>query len=154
MFPEEWKKSVFVTFPKNQRFYRQRCSIYTQKQSSGTYNIVGVTVGGRNINNLRYADDTMLLAENETDLQNLLNVIREKSTEYGLNMNVKKTKVMVISKKDTVPRAHILLNGQCLDQVNQFTYLGQLITDNGYCDTEIRRRIGIARACFNKMKMF
>ena len=59
----------------------------------------GVTVGGRNINNLCYADDTVLLAENEADLQNLLNVIREKSTEYGLNMNVKKTKVMVISKK-------------------------------------------------------
>ena len=43
---------------------------------------------------------------------------------------------MVISKKDIVPRAHILLNGECLEQVNQFTYLGQLITDDGYCDRD------------------
>ena len=127
-------------------------NLYTETIFRYISNMKGVTVGGRNINNLRYADDTVLLAENEADLQNLLNVVREKSTEYGLNMNVKKTKVMVISKKDTIPRAHILLNGQCLDQVNQFTYLGQLITNDGYCDTEIRRRIGIARACFNKMK--
>ena len=111
----------------------------------------GVTAEWWNINNLRYADDTVLLAENEADLQNLLNVIKEKSIEYGLN-ECKENQSYGDQQKDTVPTAHILLNGECLEQVNQFTYFGQLITDDGYCDAKIRSRIGIARVCFNKMK--
>ena len=91
----------------------------------------------------------MLFAENEADLQKLLTMVKEKSMEYGLNMNVKKTKVMVISKKDIVPTAHITLNDECLGQVNQFTYFGQLITNDGYCAAEIRSGY---KACFNNMK--
>ena len=127
-------------------------NLYTETIFRYINNMKDITVGGRNINTLSYAGDTALLAENEVKLQNLLNVIKEKCLGYGLSMNVKKTKVMVISKEDTVPRAHILLNGECLEQVNQFTYLGQVIRDDGYCDTDIRRRIGVAQACFTKMK--
>ena len=74
-------------------------NLYTETIFRHITNMKGVTVGGRNISNLCYADDTVLLAGNEADLQKLLTIVREKSMEYGLNMNVKKTKVMVISKK-------------------------------------------------------
>ena len=64
----------------------------------------------------------------------------------------RKPKIWWSAKKDTVQTAQILLNDECLVQVNQFIYLGQLITDDGYCDAEIRRRIGIARECFKNMR--
>ena len=127
-------------------------NLYTETIFRHISNVKGVTVGGRNINNLRYADDTVLLAENEKDLQELRTIIQNKSAEFGLNMNVKKTKVMVISSKDMVLTAQISLDGVILEQVKQFTYLGHLITDDGYCDAEIRRRIGIAKTCFNNMR--
>ena len=61
----------------------------------------GLKIGGKIINNLRYADDTALIAENQKDLQNLLNVVNSESRKKGLDLNSKKTEVMVISKKAT-----------------------------------------------------
>ncbi|GFO50395.1 retrovirus-related pol polyprotein from type-1 retrotransposable element r2 [Plakobranchus ocellatus] len=59
----------------------------------------GIKVGGQNINNLRYADDTVLIAENKEDLQKLLNIVEEESRKKGLELNSKKTEVMLISHK-------------------------------------------------------
>ena len=64
----------------------------------------GVSIGGVNINNLRYAGDTVLSAENEADLQHVLDIVKVKSEEFGLSMNVKKTKSMNFSRTENKPR--------------------------------------------------
>ena len=69
-----------------------------------------------------------------------------------MKMNVKKTKIMIISKKAVVPRVNIELDGQVVGQVSCFTYLGQTITEDGKCDGEIKRRIGHARSAFNSIR--
>ena len=69
----------------------------------------GVTVGGHNINNLRYADDTSLLALKEQKLQNLLTTVNDKGKLYGMEINVKKTKPMVASKRKETPKVSINL---------------------------------------------
>ena len=71
----------------------------------------GAMVGGVNINSLRYADDTALVAESAADLQALINSVNEKGKPYGMEMNVEKTKSMVVSKINPVPRANITLEG-------------------------------------------
>ena len=64
----------------------------------------GVSIGGVNINDLRYGDDTVLCAENEADLQHVLDIVKVKSEEFGLSMNVKKTKSMIFSRTENKPR--------------------------------------------------
>ena len=76
-------------------------------------------VGGENLNNLRYADDTALLAESESALQDVVDVVRQNSEEKGLSMNVKKTKMMVVCR-DEKPNVRILVNEQFLKQVKMF----------------------------------
>ena len=112
----------------------------------------GVSVGGRRLSNLRYADDTALMAESETELQRILNIVKEIGKEFGINMNVNKTKTMVVRRKDVIPQAKIYIDGHLIGQVPRFTYLGQLITEEGKCEEEIKRRIGQARTAFNNMK--
>lgn len=112
----------------------------------------GVSVGGRRISNLRYADDTAITAENENELQILAYRVNEEGKHFGMKMNIKKTKTMVISKKKELPNVKIQLDGQAVEQVHKFVYLGELITENGKCEEEIRRRIEIARKSFSKMR--
>ena len=112
----------------------------------------GVSIGGVNINNLRYADDTVLCAENEADLQQVLDVVKVKSEEFGLCMNVKKTKTMIFSKAEKKPRICLKLEGQIIEQVNNYIYLGQNITDDVRCEAEIKKRIAIGRNAFLAMK--
>ena len=109
----------------------------------------GLKINGEVINNLRYADDTVLLAETEEDLQELVTIIEVHSKKFGLSMNVKKTKAMVISKNES-PKVSIQVNDKIIEQVDQFTYLGQLITTDGRSEEEIRRRIAIAKNTFAK----
>ena len=104
------------------------------------------------INNLRYADDTALLAESEEQLQKVLDEVRNRSEQLGLKMNVKKTKVMVVRRTKEERRANIYIEGKVLEQVKTFKYLGQQITDDGKCEIDIRSRIEIARGNFLKMK--
>ncbi|GFN75306.1 retrovirus-related pol polyprotein from type-1 retrotransposable element r2 [Plakobranchus ocellatus] len=70
----------------------------------------GIKVGGQNINNLRYADDTVLIAENKEDLQKLLNIVEEESRKKGLELNSKKTEGMVSSRKQESPKCDIFVN--------------------------------------------
>ena len=110
-------------------------------------------IAGEYINNLRYADDTVLIAESEEELQKLVNEVKERSLKYGLKMNTKKTKTMVIRRNVDEPcRVDILVDGVTLEQVDKYTYLGQVITEDGRCELEIRRRIQIAKTNFLKMK--
>ena len=78
----------------------------------------GVNVAGVNINNLRYADDTVLLAENNTDLQELVTVIHDEGKRYGMEMNITKTEGMVVSKKERVPEMKINIEG---DNIHRFS---------------------------------
>ena len=112
----------------------------------------GVSIGGRRISNLRYADDTGITAESERELQILANRVNEEGKHFGMKMNIKKTKTMVISRKVETPKVNITLDGKPVEQVERFVYLGQLITENGKCDEEIKRRIEIARTAYVKMR--
>ena len=78
--------------------------------------------------------------------------VKERSEVLGLYMNIKKTKVMLVHKEQDDKIVTINVDGEALDQVKSYQYLGQIVTDDGRCDTEIKRRIGIAKTSFVKMK--
>ena len=111
----------------------------------------GVSIGGVN---LRYADDTVLCAEDEADLQHVLDIVKVKSEEFGLSMNnVKKSKSMIFSRtENNKPRICLKLDGHIIEQVSDYIYLGQNITEDARCEAEIKRRIEIARNTFLAMK--
>ena len=111
----------------------------------------GVNIGGVNINNLRYADDTVLLAEGPMFLLSLLTAVNEKGNSYGMEINIIKTKSMVISRKKSVPNISISVEGKPMQQVDRMVYLGYMATEEGKCDKEIKRRIGSARTAFESM---
>ena len=92
--------------------------------------MIGLNINGTNINNIRYVDDTTLLANSNEDLQKIFDVVKSSSEKKGLDMNVKKTKTMVISRNKNI-QANINVDGKYLDQVKQFKYLGQTITKKG-----------------------
>ena len=115
--------------------------------------LVGVKVGGVNINNLRYVDDAVIIAESEEQLQQLMNVVEEESAKKGLKINMKKTETMVVTKKKEVPKCTIKLGGEELKQVKRFKYLGSIITEDGRSTSDIIQRINIARSNFNALKI-
>ncbi|GFO03444.1 retrovirus-related pol polyprotein line-1 [Plakobranchus ocellatus] len=119
------------TFQDIKRGVRQGCVLspdlfllYSEIIMRNLENHPGIKVGGQNINNLRYADDTVLLAENKEDLQKLLNIVEEESRKKGLELNSKKTEVMVISRKQESPKCDIFINEVKLKQTEKFKYLG------------------------------
>ena len=99
--------------------------------------LVGIKVAGRNINNLRYADDTTLMAESEEELKGLLMKVKEKSEKVGLKLNIQKTKIMVFS-----PITSWQINGET---VADFIFLGSKITADGDCSHEIKRHLLLGR---------
>ena len=107
---------------------------------------------GHSINNLRYADDTSLLALKEQKLQNLLTTVNDKGKLYGMEINLKKTKSMVASKKQETPEVSINLDGTAIEQVEKLVYLGSITTEDVKSEVEIKRRIEIARNAFNHKK--
>ena len=146
-------------FQKIKRGVRQGCvlspglfSLYSEIIMRNIEGQPGIRVGGHNINNLRYADDTVLISENEKDLQQLLDIVESKSKEKGLELNSKKKEVMVISRKEEPPLINITINGIKLKQRDHFKYLGALISSDGRNNTEISARIAQAKMTFEKMK--
>ena len=91
----------------------------------------GIKIAGRNINNLRYADDTTLMAESEAELKNLLMEVKEESEKVGLKLNIQKTKIMASS-----PITSWQIDGET---VADFIFLGFKITADGDCSHEIKR---------------
>uniref|UniRef100_W5MWE0 Reverse transcriptase domain-containing protein n=1 Tax=Lepisosteus oculatus TaxID=7918 RepID=W5MWE0_LEPOC len=95
-------------------------------------------IGGRNINNLHYADDTTLLAETEDDLKYLILRIKKESEKMSLNLNIKKTKIMTTAVNGEVK---ITINNEEIESVKVFCFLGSMIDRTGDCSPEIRRRL-------------
>ena len=111
----------------------------------------GVNTGGVNINNLKDADDTVLVADGSMFLQYLLTAVKEKGKPYGMEMNIIKTKSMVVTRKKPVSNISISAEGKPILQVDRMVYLSYMVTEDGKCDKEIKRRIGIARTAFESM---
>ena len=94
----------------------------------------GTKIAGRNINNLRYADDTTLMAESEEELKSLLMKVKEDSEKVGLKFNIQKTKIM-----ESGSIASCAVDGQTVETVSDFIFLGSKITADGDCSHEIKR---------------
>ena len=101
---------------------------------------VGIRIAGRKINNLRYADDTTLMAENEEDLKNLLLKVKEESVKAGLLLNIKKTKILLTGNV-----YGIRMDGEEIEAVTDFIFLGSKISIDGDCTHEIKRRLFLGR---------
>ena len=98
---------------------------------------------------MRYADDTVLIAEDKASLQDLVTAVKDVSEKCGLLMNIKKTKAMLLTKDTKEKKVSIHIDHKEVEQVQSFTYLGLLITDDGKSG-EIRSRIGLAKNAFSK----
>ena len=95
---------------------------------------VGIKIVGRNINNLRYADDTTLMAESEEELKSLLMKVKEESEKFSLKLNIQKTKIMASG-----PITSWEIDGETVETVSDFISLGSKITADGDCSHEIKR---------------
>ena len=94
---------------------------------------IGIKIARRNINNLRYADDTTLMAESEEELKSLLMNVKEESEKVGLKFNIQKTKTMASS-----PITLWQIDGETMETVRDFIFLGSKITADGHCSHEIK----------------
>ena len=103
-----------------------------------------IKIGGININNIRYADDTALIATSRVNLQRLVDRVIVASTAYGMDVNVKKTECMVMTKTESIPECRITIKGEMVKQVNIFKYLGSSITSDGRCVTKVKCHIAQA----------
>ena len=97
----------------------------------------GIKIAGRNINNLRYADDTTPMAESEEELKSLWMKVKEESEKVGLNLNIQKTKIMAPG-----PITSWQIDGETVETVGDFIFLGSKITADGHCSHEIKRLLG------------
>ena len=106
----------------------------------------GIKIAGRNINELRYADDTTIMAESEEELKSLLMKVKEESGKAGLKLNIQKTKIMasglIISWQ---------VDGETMETVTKFVFLGSKITADGDCSHEIKRHLLLGRKAMTNL---
>ena len=100
----------------------------------------GIEIAGRNINNLRYADDTTLMAESEEELKSLLMKVKEESEKVGLKLNIQKMKIMASG-----PITSCQIDGETVETEADFIFLGSKITVDGDCSHGIKRRLLLGR---------
>ena len=106
----------------------------------------GIKIAGRNINNLRYADDTTLMAESEEKLKSLLMKVKVESEKVGLKLNIQKTKIMA-----TGPVTSWQIDGETMETVTDFIFLGSKITADGDCSHEIKRCLLLGRKAMTNL---
>ena len=106
----------------------------------------GIKIAGRNINNLRYADDTTIMAEREEQLKNLLMKLKEESEKVGLKLNIQKTKIMASG-----PNTSWEIDGETVETVSDFIFVGSKITADGDCSCEIKRRLLLGRKAMTNL---
>ena len=100
----------------------------------------GINIARRNINNLRYADDTTLMAESDEELKSLLMKVKEESEKIGLELNIQETKIMASG-----PITSWEIDGERVETVSDFIFGGSKITADGDCSHEIKRRLHLGR---------
>ena len=105
-----------------------------------------IKISGRNINNLRYTDDTTLMAEREEELRSLLMKVKEESEKVGLKLNIQKTKIMASG-----PIISWQIDGETIETVTDFILGGSKITADGDCNHEIKRRLFLGRKAMNNL---
>ena len=101
---------------------------------------VGIKIAGRNVNNLRYADDTTLMAESKEELKSLLMKVKEESEKVGLKLNIQKARIMASG-----PITSWQINGVTVETVSDFIFWGSKITADGDCSHEIKRCLLLGR---------
>ena len=106
----------------------------------------GIKIARKNINNLRYGDDTTLMAESEEELKSLLMRVKEESEKVGLKLNVQKTKIMASSLFTSWQ-----IDGETVETVTDFIFLGFKITADGDCSHEIKRRLLLGRKAMTNL---
>ena len=106
----------------------------------------GIKIARRNINNLRYADDTTLMAESEEEPKSLLMNVKEESEKVGLKLNIQKTKVIASG-----PITSCQIDGETMETLTDFIFLGSKITADGDCSHEIKRRFLLGRKAVTKL---
>ena len=116
-------------------------------RNAGLYEAqAGIKIAKRNINNLRYADDTTLMAESEEELKSLLMKVKEESKKVGLKLNIQKTKIMASG-----PITSRQINGETVEIVADFVFLGSKITADGDCSHEIKRHLLLGRKAMTNL---
>ena len=106
----------------------------------------GIKTVGRNVSNLRYADDTTLMAESKELLKGLLMKVKEESEKVGLKFNIQKTKIMASD-----PITSWQIDGETMERVRDFIFLGFKITADGDCSHDIKRRLLLGRKAMTKL---
>ena len=106
----------------------------------------GIKIARRNINNIRYADDTTLMAESEEELKSLLMKVKEESEKVGLKLNIQKMKIMASG-----PITSWEIDGETVETESDFIFLGSKITADGDCNHEIKRRLLLGRKAMTNL---
>ena len=106
----------------------------------------GIKIAGGNINNLKYVDDTTVMAESEEELKSLLMKVKEASEKVGLKLNIQKTKIMASG-----PITSWQIGGQTVETMADLIFLGSKITADGECSHEIKRRLLFGRKVMTKL---
>ena len=107
----------------------------------------GIKIAGRNINNLRYADDTTLMAESEEELKSHLMQVKEESEKVGLKLNIQKTKIMAAR-----PITSWQIDGEIMETVTDFIFLDSKVTGDGDCSHEIKRCLLLTRKAMTNLE--
>src|SRR6476619_3790978 len=111
----------------------------------------GIRVGGELIKDVKYADDQGMVANTEAGLRSLMDSLNTTAKHYDMKNNIKKTKAMVVLRNGG-ERVNITVEGQSVEQVSKFRYLGSLISEDGRYLDDVKTRIGMAKDAFNKRK--
>ena len=106
----------------------------------------GIKIAGRNINNLRYADDTTLMAESEEELKSLLMKVKEESEKAGLTLNIQKTKIIISG-----PITSWQIDEETVETVTDYIFSGSKVTADGDCSHEIKRYLLLGRKAMTKI---
>jgi len=128
-------------------------NLYTEtamREALEAYN-KGFQLGGRLINNLRYADDAVVITTSPEDLQELVNRVSAASEKIGLLINSDKTKVMISGTNEINRPTKISLNGEDLEEVESFVYLGSIFTMDVSCTSDIRKRLAMGRSVMQSL---
>ena len=127
-------------------------ALYTEMIMRNIEGKGGFRVGGTVINNLRYADDIVIIAEIEEEMQQLIDIMVREGERKGFYLNWSISLTMVFTKSTVIPTCSITIYSTSLEQVNSFIYLDSMFTSDGRCVQDVRRRIGIAKSAFTSLQ--